>query len=228
VCFVCLFCLFVLFVYCIQYTGIIAIALRVGQVIAAGIAGRNPEDVSIECNPENGISEVWYLILVPLSALGWSGLLNPDYGDLLLMTFNGILAFVIAWSLEQTSVNADLQLFLSALAIAFLSGVISRCTGKQSMGNTIAAVYVLLPDAYFVEQLFDSTSINFAGQMFYNAAIIGLGSWAGMALCSPLLWLGTTASARFRRKNITHRESVTTPRENSIRRNGTTGANLFD
>jgi len=181
----------------------------------------SPENVSVMCAQDNRISEVWYILLVPLTALAWSVLFNPDHVDLPLMTFHGVLAFVIAWSLGKAEVNANLLNFVAALAITLSSAIISRFTGSQSLGNTIAGIYVLVPGAYWVKQLFNSASIDFVGEIYFNAAIIGMGAWAGTIVCSPTM-LGTNVGLLRKDTNLEN----ATRRESIIRRMGT-GAALF-
>lgn len=101
------------------------------------------------------------------------------------MAFHGCLAYVVGWALQKTSVNSDLALFVAAMSVTLSSGLVSRWTGRQAIGNTVAGLYVLVPGAYMVSQLFTSGSLNFLGYIVIRSAIIGLGAWAGTILCSP-------------------------------------------
>jgi uncharacterized membrane protein YjjP (DUF1212 family) len=181
------------------YTTLISFFLRVGQLCAEIITGR--ESPSKAC--EGTINEAWYVILVPLAAMSWSGLFNPEYYDLPWMTFHGILAYVITWACNKGDINPQVALFLAAFGVTFSSGLVSRFTGRQAMGNTIAGLYVLVPGAYLVNALFSRISFDFVGPVIVNAAIIGTGAWAGTIFCSPTI-VGTTA-ARLRKGVVVSR-----------------------
>jgi len=182
---------------------------------------KSPEDVSLECAQDNRISEVWYFFIAPVTNLAWSALFNPDYRDLPLMTFHGILANAIIWSLGKAEVNASLINFLAAFAVTTSSSIISRFTGRQSLGNTLVGIMMILPGAYWVSQLFNSVSIDFVGEIYFNSAIIGMGAWAGTIVCAPTM-LGTNVGLLRQDTNLEN----ATRRESIIRRMGT-GAALF-
>ena len=175
----------------ILFTGLIAYSLRYGQHLAGSILGDPVGGEFLTCS--HGINEYWYFLFVPLAALSWSGLFNPSTTrDLFLMGYHGILAFVFNFGLSKAGVTAEANNFLSALAVSASAGILSRFTGRQAIGNTVAGLYVLLPGAYLVTSLY-STTINgsFFTDIIQRAVVIGIGGWTGSMLCSPTL-LGTT------------------------------------
>jgi uncharacterized membrane protein YjjP (DUF1212 family) len=174
----------------ILFTGLIAYFLRFGQYSAAAILRKEWDSDAISCT--NGISELWYILLVPLAALSWSGLFSPSYSSLWLMCFHGCFAYAVNYALGKSGASAQLNNFVSAAAVSISSGIISRFTGRQSVANTIAGLYVLLPGAYLVTSLYASevTGDFFVG-IVERAVGIGIGAWTGSVLCSPTL-LGTT------------------------------------
>ena len=175
------------------YTTLISFFLRVGKLMAESITGH--ESSLNAC--EGGINEAYYFIFVPAAAISWSGLFNPEYIDLPLMAFHGILAFLITWACNRGNVNSQIALFVAAFGVTFSSGLVSRFTGRQAMGNTIAGLFVLVPGAYLVNALFSDLTFDFIGPVIVNAAIIGTGAWSGTIVCSPTI-VGTTA-ARLRK-----------------------------
>jgi uncharacterized membrane protein YjjP (DUF1212 family) len=174
------------------YTTLISFFLRVGKLMSESITGQ--ESSLNAC--EGGINEAYYFILVPAAAISWSGLFNPDYVDLPLMAFHGILAFLITWACNRGKVNPQVALFVAAFGVTFSSGLLSRFTGRQAMGNTIAGLYVLVPGAYLVNALFTDLTFDFIGPVIVNAAIIGTGAWSGTIVCSPTIVGTTTARLR--------------------------------
>jgi len=206
------------------FTGLIAYFLKLGQfsaeyVMGDFVAGSNGNE-HLQCN--NSIDPLWFFLFVPLTAMAWSGMFNPEYQDLPVMTFHGILAYVVTWACSRTDMNADFSLFLGAMSVTFSAGLVSRFTGRQAMGNTVAGLYVLLPGAYLVNSLFTSDSLDFLGKVFFNAAIIGTGAWTGTLLCSPTI-LGTTVSLLKKQTGA----GRSTHRHESIRDKRGTGAILF-
>jgi uncharacterized membrane protein YjjP (DUF1212 family) len=184
------------------YTALISFFLRVGMLIAESVTGRT----ATQAPCSKGINEAWYLLLVPAAAISWSGMFNPEYEDLLWMAFHGILAFVTTWVCEQAHITPQISLFLAAFVVTFSSGLVSRFTGRQAMGNTIAGLFVLVPGAYLVTALFSNLSFDFIGPVIVNAAIIGTGAWSGTIVCSPTI-VGTTA-ARLRKGTTNRQGSV--------------------
>jgi len=175
----------------ILYTALISYFLRFGQYAAKEILRESSESLEFTvCT--NGINDLWFLLLVPAAAVSWSGLFAPHYSDLLPMAYHGVLGYAISYGLTQLKVSSSLNNFVSASAISLSAGIISRFTGRQAVGNTVAGLYVLLPGAYLVKSLY-SDSINgaFFTDIVQKAVIIGIGAWTGSILCSPTL-LGTT------------------------------------
>jgi uncharacterized membrane protein YjjB (DUF3815 family) len=203
------------------YTGLIAYCLKVGQLVAVHITDQPTTEEYVTCN--NRVDELWNLLLVPVAALSWSGLFNPGYEDLPWMAFHGILAFLITWACSLGRMHKNFGLFLAALCVTFSSGLVSRFTGRQAMGNTVAGLYVLVPGAFLVESLFKDLSFDFMGPVILNAAIIGTGAWAGTVLCSPII-LGTTEALL---KKRTHGRGNAIQYRDRSARECCTGAMLF-
>ena len=88
----------------------------------------------------NGISPHSYYILVPLTAMGWSGLFIPDYADILPMTVHGTLAYAVNYALHEAGLNELSNNFFSALAVTLSAGVCSRVTGKTSVSYSVAGL----------------------------------------------------------------------------------------
>jgi uncharacterized membrane protein YjjB (DUF3815 family) len=127
---------------------------------------------------------------VPIASISWSGLFNPNYCDLPFMTAHGVLGYVVSWQFYKASPTSNLNNFLAAACVTFCSGIVSRFTGRQALGNTIAGLYVLLPGAYLVTEVYKDQIEGFLSSIILRAVIIGLGAWTGTILCSPTL-LGT-------------------------------------
>jgi uncharacterized membrane protein YjjB (DUF3815 family) len=173
----------------ILYTGLIACFLKFGQYAAAVSVGHPEQTEFLRC--DGGINERWYLLFVPLAAVSWSGLFMPNYTDLPLMAFHGVLAYVVNWSMARRSWNDQLNNFVSSMCETLSAGIISRFTGRQAVGNTVAGLFVLVPGAYLVATLYGSEADGFYTDIILNAILIGIGAWTGTMICSPTL-LGTT------------------------------------
>lgn len=154
------------------------------------------------CSPDHGVSELWYILFVPFTALAWSGLFSPNYYDLLPMTFHGVLAFAVNYGLSKAGALNDINNFVSSMLVTFSAGLFSRFTGRQAVGNTVAGLYVLVPGAYLVTSISfqlstdtsdakSSSSSPFFIELIQRAIALGIGSWTGTLLCSPTL-LSTT------------------------------------
>lgn len=129
----------------------------------------------------------WYLLLVPVGAVAWSGLFNPHYFDLPIMAAHGIIGYVISWQFNKAAANTQMNNFLAAMAVTFSAGIVSRFSGRQALGNTVAGLYVLLPGAYLVTQVYTDQIDHFLWTIILRAIIIGLGGWTGTILCTPTL-----------------------------------------
>jgi uncharacterized membrane protein YjjB (DUF3815 family) len=110
------------------------------------------------------------------AAFSWSGLFMADHADLPLMGLHGILAFVVSWSVEQVGWSNNINNFLGGMAVTLSAGLVSRFTGKQALGNTVAGLYVLMPGAYLVDALFTSNSSGFLEGIIIRSVTIGV-SW---------------------------------------------------
>jgi uncharacterized membrane protein YjjP (DUF1212 family) len=170
----------------ILFTGLIAYSLKFGQYAASSLMLEDPVDAFLECT--NGINERWYFLFVPLAAFSWSGLFDPDYIDLPLMTFHGIFGYTVSWAINQAAFSGNFTNFLAAMCVTFSAGLVSRFTGRQALGNTVSGLYVLLPGAYLVDQVFANKMSGFLESIILRSIIIGLGCWTGTLLCSPTLF----------------------------------------
>ena len=171
----------------ILFTGLIAYSLKFGQYSASSLKLDDPADALYpEC--DHGIDQWWYFLFVPLAAFSWSGLFEPDYIDLPMMGFHGVLAYSVSWAIDKASFNINLNNFIAAMTVTFSAGLVSRFTGRQALGNTVAGLYVLLPGAYLVNEVFANKMNGFLESIVLRAVTIGLGSWTGTLLCSPTLF----------------------------------------
>ena len=127
----------------------------------------------------NGISGKLFPLILPFAATAWSGLFRPNYDDLPLMAFHGILAFALNW--------AGAPMFVAAMCVTFSAGIISRFTGREALGNTLAGLYALVPGTYMVRALLSPNRVNFIESVLFAAATIGLGGWTGTILCAPTI-----------------------------------------
>ncbi|CAJ1959131.1 unnamed protein product [Cylindrotheca closterium] len=174
------------------FTGLIAYFLQFGQYVANSIMEVEASTTFSTCT--NGINEYWFLLLVPLAAVSWSILFTPKYKSLGGMIFHGLLGFGFNFGLTKAGVQGDVNSFASAAIVTFSAGMISRFTGRQAVGNSVAGLYVLLPGAYLVQSMsIGSGSVDgsFFVDIIKKSIVIGMGSWSGTILCSPAL-LGTT------------------------------------
>lgn len=125
----------------ILFTGLISYSLKGGLDLAfrlmLGPGGAATRDYSSMLISLHGIPHALFPILLPFTALAWSGLFRPSYADLSLMAWHGILAFGLTW--------AGAPLFASAMAVTFSAGIFSRFTGREALGNTLSGLYALVP-----------------------------------------------------------------------------------
>lgn len=183
------------FLESLLFTGLIAYFLKFGLHATETIMGKTEEQDLFQCSKP--ISQWWYLLLVPLTSLSWSVLFTPLYRDLPLMTFHGILSFVVYWAINQIpEKNMDgIAIFVAALTVTASAGFISRFTGRQALGDTVTGLYVLLPGSYLARGLFNTASNKVLDGTLLTSIVviavtIGLGGWTGTMLCSPTI-LGT-------------------------------------
>ena len=166
------------------FTTLIAISLKCGQFVSIQLVGEPEDDNYLQC--DKGISEIWYLILVPIAAISWSGLFNPHYIDLPLMAAHGVLGYLVSWQFAAHDAN-NMNNFLAAMVVTLSAGIVSRFTGRQALGFTVAGLYVLLPGAYLVSTVYSERIEGFLTSIIVRAVIIGIGAWTGTILCSPTL-----------------------------------------
>lgn len=176
----------------ILFTGLISSSLRFGQYTAASVFSDTADNIGFAAC-EHGIDQRWFILIVPIAAVSWSGLFNPRYHDLPMMAFHGSLAYLVNFGLAQFNAADNLNNFVSSFAVSFSAGIFSRFTGHQAVGNTVAGMYALVPGAYLVTSLFstDTLDTSFFVEIIQRSLIIGIGAWSGTILCSPAL-LGTT------------------------------------
>lgn len=193
----------------ILFTGLIAYFLQIGQYCATVVMGKVGSEFST-CS--SGIDPYWYLLLVPLASLSWSGLFTPRKRDLVPMMLHGCLAYGVNYGLSRTSAGTNVNNFVSACAITTSAGITSRFTGRQAVGNTVAGLYVLLPGAYLVNSIFYATALDnvFFFEIVQKSVIIGIGAWTGSVLCSPTL-LGTTSGLMHQNQHRSMRDDSWAP-----------------
>lgn len=162
--------------------------MQFGELAAIEILGEQEDSTYLEC--KKGVSHWWYFLFVPLACVSWSGLFNPHYIDLPLMAGHGILGYILSQQFVTSSTTSNASIFVASTIVTFSSGLISRFTGRQALGNTVAGIYVLLPGAYMVSEVYGSSIENFISTVILRSVIIGIGAWTGTILCSPTL-LGT-------------------------------------
>jgi len=165
------------------FTGLISHNIRFGLITAFrimhGFHQPLPRDVSPFLLSFHGIHKLWYLLLLPLASFAWSGLFRPSYVDLPAMMFHGMLAFL----LNMVGVPS----FAAAMCVTFSAGIMSRFTGREALGNTLAGLYALVPGVYMVRGMLSATTSSFLESVVTEAAAIGLGAWTGTILCSPTI-----------------------------------------
>jgi uncharacterized membrane protein YjjB (DUF3815 family) len=105
-----------------------------------------------------------------------------------------VLAYLAVWAfgkLLDLDELAYLNSFIAALTVTLSAGIVSLCTGRQALGNTVAGLYVLLPGSYLIDSVFSGDSSDFINGIILPAVVIGIGAWTGTLLVSPTL-LGAT------------------------------------
>ena len=183
----------------ILFTGLIAYFLKFGQYTAGSIMGDPDNSEFLQCR--HGIDPLWYFLFLPLAAVSWSGLFMPNHSDLPLMGLHGILGYIVNWGVTSTFQNENVNNFVASLCVTLSAGIISRFTGRQAVGNTVAGIYVLLPGAYLVNALYSSETDGFFSNIILRAVIIGIGAWTGTMLCSPTV-LGTTRGLLTQKRSL--------------------------
>jgi uncharacterized membrane protein YjjP (DUF1212 family) len=178
------------------FTGLIAFSLRFGQQTAVAILNEG-DDVNSDGTCDSGFNPFWYILLVPVASFSWSALFTPNYRDLLPMALHGTLAFAINYLLDKVGVGGNANLFCAATAVTFSAGIVSRFTGRQAVGNTVAGIYVLVPGAYLARGFLSGDDAwKAVADVGLVGILIGLGCWTGSLFCSPTL-LGSTRTLLF-------------------------------
>jgi uncharacterized membrane protein YjjB (DUF3815 family) len=165
----------------IMFTGLVSYSLKFGLDAAFRVFGKvaSPENYAAMLVAGEGINPAYFPLILPFAAVAWSGLFRPSIADLPLMAFHGVLAFCLNW--------AGVPMFMAAMAVTFSAGIISRFTGREALGNTLAGLYALVPGTYMVRALLSPSRVNFIETVLFTAATIGLGGWTGSLLCSPTI-----------------------------------------
>lgn len=165
----------------VMITGLVSYSLKAGLDAAFYLCGKasSPENYAKMLVANGGVNPAYFPLILPFAAMAWSGLFRPSAADLPLMALHGILAFCLNW--------AGVPMFMAAMAVTFSAGIISRFTGREALGNTLAGLYALVPGTYMVRALLSPSRVNFIETVLFSAATIGLGGWTGSLLCSPTI-----------------------------------------
>jgi uncharacterized membrane protein YjjP (DUF1212 family) len=166
----------------ILFTGLISYSLKFGLDFAFRLMmGGAPAalDYANMLESANGINGKFFPFILPFATTAWSGLFRPNYADLPLMAFHGMLAFALNW--------AGASMFVAAMCVTFSAGIVSRFTGREALGNTLSGLYALVPGVYMVRSILAPSRVNFIESVLLAATTIGLGGWAGTILCSPTI-----------------------------------------
>ena len=119
--------------------------------------------------------------------------------------------------------SPDATNFIAAASVTFSSGLCSRFIGRNALANSIAGIYVLLPGAYLVNEIYNTDQAEgFLESIIFRSIIIGIGAWTGTLLCSPTI-LGSTRGLLNR---FAHGSKDATGRDTTVRKSGT-GKLLF-
>lgn len=87
------------------------------------------------------------------------------------MVAHGVLGYLVSWQFYKATsgTNTNLNNFVAAMAVTFSAGVLSRFTGRGALANTVAGIYVLLPGAYLVSQVYNDRIEGFLTQIILRA-----------------------------------------------------------
>ena len=187
----------------IMFTGLISYSLKFGLDFAfkrmMGGALPSAADYAGMLNSVHGISDKFFPLILPFAATAWSGLFRPSYSDLPLMALHGMLAYTLN--------RVGAPMFVAAMCVTFSAGIISRFTGREALGNTLAGLYALVPGAYMVQALLSPSRVNFIESVLFSAATIGLGGWTGSILCSPTM-LGKSSWSFSRQRDTRNKQQT--------------------
>ena len=173
------------------FSFLISMSIFFGLFTAESIMGidQAEEAAYMECGQP--LSQLWFILILPLASLAWAAGFRPARVDLPLMATFGVLSFVISWAVENVSNNGFLGSFVAALTTSTVAGVVSRFTGRQALGDTFTGLFALVPGIYVIEGLFAAATGggyedgSFFITLILKAVIIGVGSWCGTLLCAP-------------------------------------------
>ena len=184
------------------FSFLIATSIMFGLSAAEHIMGINSSNQSYEseymdCN--DPISEHWFILIVPITSLGWAAGFRPLYADMPLMALHGTISFAVSFGVERaSSYDGNVASFVAALTTSTVAGLFSRFTGRQALGDTFTGLYALVPGIFITQGFFalgfrqdeDETTLFF--NLLLKAVVIGVGAWFGTLLCAPT-YLGTNA-----------------------------------
>lgn len=108
----------------ILFTGLISYFLQFGSYVAASILGNAGGAQFTQCT--NGLDELWYFVLVPVTIFAFAFMFTPHPRDLLGMVFHGMIAYCTNFGLAKAGVTSDLNYFVSASAVSLSAGICSR------------------------------------------------------------------------------------------------------
>ena len=146
----------------ILFTGLISYTLMFGFDMSCRLTGSSISIARMLDTP-HAIHRNWFPVLLPFSAVAWSGLFRPLPHDLPLMACHGMLAFALTqW--------IGVPVFVAAMCVTFSAGVISHFTGREALGNTVAGLYALVPGCMAVRLLISDSGANFLERVLVTAA----------------------------------------------------------
>lgn len=170
------------------FSFLISMSMLFGLRAAEGIMGI--DDSPDDSDPDGYMNcgqpiapTLWFLLILPIASIGWAASFKPAYCDLPLMTFHGILSFIVSWAVEQASGESFFGSFIAALTVSTVAGLVSRFTGRQALGDTLTGLYALVPGIYITESFFAGAiqedfeeASTFMLKLVLKAVIIGVGS----------------------------------------------------
>jgi uncharacterized membrane protein YjjP (DUF1212 family) len=144
----------------ILFTGLIAYFLKFGQYAVMSIMAVPDKTAFREC--KDGIDPLWYLLFLPLSAFSWSALFMPNYEDIPLMGWQGILAFLVNRSIALTFPSETFNNFVTFL----VNRSIALTFPSETFNNFVTSMCVTLSAgmiSWFTifRNLLTSTSTNY-------------------------------------------------------------------
>jgi hypothetical protein len=155
----------------ILFTGLIAYFLKFGQYAVMSIMAVPDKTAFREC--KDGIDPLWYLLFLPLSAFSWSALFMPNYEDIPLMGWQGILAFLVNRSIALTFPSETFNNFVTSMCVTLSAGMISwftifRKVGSQDLHRKHQISQMVSP---LHHQIVMTLLISLSGQKTRNAIV---------------------------------------------------------